>query len=835
MGLVEVDPTGVIVNLNPAALRLIVAAGCCDASAVAVGRQHRVEELFPREQVLLEALRTAPEGPGVLLEGCALGRGGTATFAVASVIRISADRLMVLVSDAHDAATGSPVSAGANTDEPTRMAVVARNRQILANVSFDLSRVASVAEVAEVVAHGCVNALGAHLGGLFLVNAARTQLIMADSQGADELVDPWRLVPLEPELTPMCRVVRERLPHLLGTAADIAREWPHLEQERVRQGAEAWATLPLDDGREVVGVLALGFAAPQRFDDVQRELMMQLCDRVTEALKRAQLYEAERRERRRWEAAETRTRRAYQMATALAAVTGTVSAQRAVLTELAKATESTSAFFFELDRATRQLRLVRPHGSPQRAQDGWTTFDAGSGLPLVEAVETASLVILRNAEELRARVGDRWRGEDGRIQAWACLPLEGDSGPLGVVALGFDRPLHTEEDVFLSLLARQAALAVERAQLHETEHRIAMRLQRALLPELRVDHPRLAVHACYQPGQETLEVGGDWYDAFALPDGSVALSVGDVVGSGLDAAAKMGRLRHGMAALAPHASTTAELLTHLGHFAATGDGIDFATVAYAVVNTETATLRYSLAGHPPGLIVDRTGAVRWLDKATGHPLFGEELGVRVEANMPFPVGSLLVLYSDGLIERRGESITVGLARLEEAVRELRALPLEQLCDELLRRLRSDDQGDDTVVLCARFLDRSARQWRHSFSAHPAQLGPMRSSLRSWLEQQDLPDELVADVVLCVHEACSNSIEHAYRGGSGPVDAAGILAEGWLSVEVSDSGTWLRVVPSVERGRGTAIMQQLSQRFGRRAGTEGTTVSLHFVVPSPEGL
>lgn len=844
VGLVDIAGDGVISQMNPAALRLIVAAGCCDAGVVLPGGRHRVEEAFPREHALLEAIRGASVNPaampGPVLEGCPLGRGGGASSVVASLVRVSVDRLMILIADTTGVVPGlSAITAdGHHTDEQERLSAVARNRQILASVSFELSRVASVAEVAEVVAHGCVNALGAHLGGLFLVNAARTHLIMADGQGADELIDPWRLVSLQPELAPICRVVRERVPSLLANATEIAREWPHLEEERARQGAEAWATLPLDDGGAVIGVLAMGFAAPQAFDAAQRELMVQLCERVTEALKRAGLYEAERRERRRWEAAENRTRRAYEMITALAAASGTVDAQRTVLVELAKATASTSAFYFEVDQATRQLRLVRPHGAAQRPQDGWTTFDAGSGLPLVEAVETAKLVTLRNAAELDARVGDRWRGQNGAVQSWACLPLEGDSGVLGVVALGFERPLDTSEDVFFSLLARQAGLAVERAQLHETEHRIAMRLQQALLPKLRVDHPRLAVHACYQPGQQRLEVGGDWYDAFPLPDGSVAFSVGDVVGSGLEAAAQMGRLRHGMAALALHAPTTAQLLTNLGRFAVNSGGIDFATVGYVIVHPETATLRYSLAGHPPGLLVGRNGEVRWLDQATGVPLFGEEREPRPEAQCPFPEGSMLVLYSDGLIERRGESISAGLARLERAVRDLRRLPLEQLCDELVRQLRSEDHGDDTVVLCARFLDTDADRWSYSCVANVAELAPMRTQLRTWLSThqggpQELSAQQLADVVLCVNEACANSIEHAYRAGQGRVEVVGLRAEGWLSLEVSDSGSWLRAVPSVDRGRGTAIMQRLSQRFSRRVGPDGTTVRLHFDIPSVE--
>ena len=164
-----------------------------------------------------------------------------------------------------------------------------------------------------------------------------------------------------------------------------------------------------------------------------------------------------------------------------------------------------------------------------------------------------------------------------------------------------------------------------------------------------------------------LEVGGDWYDAFELPDGRIALTVGDVVGHGLAAAAAMGQVRTALAALADHAAGPGELLERLDGFLARSKTTDFATVCYAVIDPATGILDYASAGHPPMLVVSPAGETIWLDQAqSGSALAATSPHARPHASTLLEPGSLLVLYSDGLVERRGERLDDGLRRLAAA-------------------------------------------------------------------------------------------------------------------------------------------------------------------------
>ncbi|GAA1636707.1 hypothetical protein GCM10009679_47330 [Saccharothrix algeriensis] len=184
----------------------------------------------------------------------------------------------------------------------------------------------------------------------------------------------------------------------------------------------------------------------------------------------------------------------------------------------------------------------------------------------------------------------------------------------------FDEPAareHLDEDLaFLRDLAGRVGVVLTGIAIRQEEHRIALQLQRALLPRAIVNSPDVAIWAQYEAGSVALEVGGDWYDAFTLPDGRIAITVGDVVGHGLDAAIAMGSLRVGMRALAPHSTRPGALLSQFDRFACDVDGADFVTACYAVYDPATRQLHYASAGHPPMLVVD-TEARRSCSTPTG--------------------------------------------------------------------------------------------------------------------------------------------------------------------------------------------------------------------------
>ncbi len=370
--------------------------------------------------------------------------------------------------------------------------------------------------------------------------------------------------------------------------------------------------------------------------------------------------------------------------------------------------------------------------------------------------------------------------------------------------------------------------AEELLRAREAEEReIALGLQRTLLPE-RLEMPlRVACSARYEAGSETLEVGGDWYDAFLLRDGRLAVTVGDVVGHGVAAAAAMGQLRTALAALSEYASSPGDLLARLDGFLDRTSSTDFATVCYGVLDPESGRFEYASAGHPPMVLVSPTGEVRFLDEARSPPLYGDHGRVRKEAVAVLEPGSTLVLYSDGLIERRGEHIEDGLERLERAAGRLWDIPVEEVCDRLVVDLGVvSRRNDDVAVLAIRLLPATAREFRRLMPARPEELRQLRSAMRTWLADEQMAEPNVNALLLAVGEACANAIEHAYApGAAGGVSVEIVECNGHsLDVTVRDFGRF-RTAGSgdPDRGRGIAIMQELTTEFRRDSTPAGTTV------------
>ena len=422
-------------------------------------------------------------------------------------------------------------------------------------------------------------------------------------------------------------------------------------------------------------------------------------------------------------------------------------------------------------------------------------------------------------------------GEHARAAYARPLVVEGSA--IGAFGLIFEQEeeLTADDERLLATMARLCAQAYERAQLYEREHRIALRLQQALLPEEVVSHPAVAIATRYQAGSELMEVGGDWYDTFALEDGRVGVAVGDVVGRGIEAAASMGRLRSAMAALAFEGTAPGDLIARLGRFAAGPGQVEFATTCYAVLEPATGVLRYASAGHPPLLVATPSGESRWLDGGRTGPLvsFPTEHET-AEAAAVLEPGSLVLLFSDGLVERRGELLEHGLARLARAARDAVDLPVETVCDSVLGELGVPSHGDDVVLVVLRTAETAQPVFRHVFPARPEELRIARDAARTWLEQHGVRGERAHDVVLALGEACANAVEHAYRGGTGEVEIeiAGTAAD--LVLSVRDGGHWRVPAAGGDRGRGTSIMQALASELRVDTTEGGTTVTIRFREP-----
>jgi serine phosphatase RsbU (regulator of sigma subunit) len=271
-----------------------------------------------------------------------------------------------------------------------------------------------------------------------------------------------------------------------------------------------------------------------------------------------------------------------------------------------------------------------------------------------------------------------------------------------VVWVAFDTP-HTfteEERALLIACAGQATLALERSRLYETQRDVAHVLQQSMLGGPPPADRRYDVATHYEPSSEHMEVGGDWHDAFALPQGRVALVIGDVVGRGLVAASAMGQLRSAVRALAAAGLGPAGVLTFLDGFVAQVPAAQFATLVYAEIDVDAGTMCFASAGHLPPLVREPGAAPRLLMEGRSPPLGSATPGVaRREAVVPLARGALLVLYTDGLVERRGELIDDGLDRLVATVAQAERDEPAALVDRLASSLLGPG-GDDDVCLLA---------------------------------------------------------------------------------------------------------------------------------------
>ncbi|GHF65629.1 PAS domain S-box-containing protein [Amycolatopsis bartoniae] len=386
------------------------------------------------------------------------------------------------------------------------------------------------------------------------------------------------------------------------------------------------------------------------------------------------------------------------------------------------------------------------------------------------------------------------------------------------------RPLGAQDETLLVLLCGTLAQALRRAHVADQQRAVALALQRSVLGPAQLP-PGFAVR--YEPATPPLEVGGDWYDVVPLPDGRTGIVVGDCVGRGLPAAAVMGQLRSACRALLLEAGSPRHTLTALDRFADQVPGAACTTVFCGVLDPETGTLTYSSGGHPPGILVDAAGAVRCLEQGNGVPLAVGTDVARQETKVVVPSGGVLLLYTDGLVERRRQPLDVGIDRAAEVAREGRAEDLEDLASRLMRSLQPDAGYDDDVALL--LYRRSIPDFAGTWHADPENLAPMRGALREWCLGAGLDRHLAQDVLVAVGEAVTNSIEHAYPGRTADVGLTARLSEGRLTVVVTDTGRW-RIPPPdnhVLRGRGLDMMRALAQEVVVDTSDTGTIVTLQW--------
>ena len=270
-------------------------------------------------------------------------------------------------------------------------------------------------------------------------------------------------------------------------------------------------------------------------------------------------------------------------------------------------------------------------------------------------------------------------------EASASLPLVAGGRLIGALSMAWaeEKAFDAEEQTFFLTLARQCGEAIQRAVLFEQQHRVATTLQRAILPHDLPDLEDLSFAARYLPAEEGVEVGGDWYDAFRCPDGTVWLSVGDVGGHGVPAASVMSQLRNAVRACAFAGLGPSACMDVLDRLLVWSTSDLYATAIVIAYDPEKGTLRWSNAGHPPPILASPDNRARVLDAVHGSLLGLNAADPFTDSETDLPSGGLLVLYTDGLIERRGSDLRESLTNLAATISRLSLTrDVQALCDRV---------------------------------------------------------------------------------------------------------------------------------------------------------
>ena len=405
----------------------------------------------------------------------------------------------------------------------------------------------------------------------------------------------------------------------------------------------------------------------------------------------------------------------------------------------------------------------------------------------------------------------------------AGIALQHPEGVLVVwIQLAEKRPFTLEDQTLLTVLAGRLGQGLQRVHQVDQQRETALALQHAILGPAHL--PRgFAVR--YQAASRPLQVGGDWYDVVDLQDGRIALIVGDCVGHGLPAATVMGQLRSACRALLLDHPSPRAALCGLDRFAARLPGAQCTTVVCAVLDPDTGELVYSSAGHPPPILVDADGITRTLDDGHTIPVGLRPDRPRPEAHVTVPAGATLLLYTDGLVERRGSSLDDGIARAAVLVRDGRASTLDDVADQIMTRLApSSGYQDDVAVL----LYRHPAPLEISFPAHVNELSRSRAALRSWLSQTRVNRDQAHDMLVAAGEAVANAIEHGHRDSpEGIITLRGTALVDQVQLTIADTGSWKppQTAADRHRGRGITLMRALMQDVAIHPDAVGTTVHL----------
>jgi PAS domain S-box-containing protein len=456
---------------------------------------------------------------------------------------------------------------------------------------------------------------------------------------------------------------------------------------------------------------------------------------------------------------------------------------------------------------------------------GWPRLAPGQA---ASAAVTGALDIIRYQPAASVAV---LPGDEGA--SLLAAPLDGAASSAIAAEFPAGRPVSAEVRELFSVLTSHLAQVLAKARDYEQTRTVALTLQHAILAPTELPH---GFAARYTPAVPPLEVGGDWYDVIPLPGDRTGVVAGDCVGRGLPAAAVMGQLRSASQAVLLRAPGPAEALADLDIFASRIPGAECASVFCAILDPADGTVTYSCAGHPPPILVTPAGDYRLLDQARSLPLAMLPAGwQRSQATATLPAGATLMLYTDGLVERRNQPLDKGIDAAAITVAEHAQDHPDDVADHVMSAMTpAAGYADDVAVLIYRHPP--APLTVQLPAEDPSCLALLRARLRQWLTAAAIGSREATDIMIAAGEATANAVEHATRdrpADAGPVQITLTARAAHTAVEliVADTGTWRsppadreRPAPGT-RGHGLIFMHALMNDVTISPSAHGTTVTL----------
>lgn len=475
------------------------------------------------------------------------------------------------------------------------------------------------------------------------------------------------------------------------------------------------------------------------------------------------------------------------------------------------------------------LRFVHGDGVHESVARNWIVSPADAPIPMAACIHRLQPVVLPDPESFNAWPVFRDEAVVLGLESFVALPIVNREGvALAAIGVGWDSPLETADiPVLVQRLASISAHAMERATEHESAQDHASALQSIVLPRRLPISEGLQIHGRYLPPTFGQRVGGDLFDSWVRDDGAVAFVVADVAGHTLEATRTAAALRHSIGMLSLEMRAPSAVLAAVDRYLQKTETSKLATCCYGVFDRRSETVTIANAGHPQPRLCGADGTVRAVGPS-GELLLGFGSGEYSEMAMSFSRGSTLVMFTDGLIERRGVDFRVTERSLDRQLGELSGMSASEMSAFML----ADVQGrreDDVVVMVVRRLEQQndERDLVRSWDDGALELSEARAAIRSWVVAEDgLNEALLDDVLLVATELLSNA-KTAARPGS--TITLGCSAEGGrVEVAVTNAGPLfshrpVMPAPGSQRGRGLAIVAAIADLSVDDNQADGITV------------